>query len=466
MGPLRRTRLLSIRWTSRSRVAAAVAALCALPAMLGCQPAAPRPSALVITLDTTRADALSCLGGRPGTTPVLDALAARSTLFEQARSETNVTGPSHVTILSGLRAIDHGVHWNGAPIPETVETLPVALQRAGWSTAGFVASRHLSTEMGWRGFDALPAVEEQLTAAEVTDRALAWLDREDGEPFFLWVHYWDPHMQYEPPPELVGRFYTGDPTAGSGPRIVEQPYFSQFPRAGVEEWLGDVRDPEWARAMYDAELHSADAEIGRLLAAAEGAAAGGLVVAVTSDHGEAFGEHGIYYGHRGLYEPQLRVPLILHVPGGPPQRTAAQVSTLDVAPTVAELLGVELPGPRSGTSLAPRVRDGVPVPGLEERVHVYENARNQGVAVRRGDWKLIVGIERDHPLYAGPPRLYDLASDPGETNDVAAEHPELVAELKALLEPWLALGVVQRGSMPHLDDAAVERLRALGYLQD
>jgi len=432
----------------------------------GCGEAPPRHSAIVITLDTTRADALSSLGGRTGTTPHLDALAERGTLFSEARSETNVTGPSHVTILSGLRAIDHGVHWNGAPIPEQIETLPVALQRAGWSTGGFVASRHLSEEMGWRGFDALPGVEHQLTAREVTDRALEWLAGEAGEPFFLWVHYWDPHMQYAPPPEFAAEFYSGDPTAGSGPRLAEHPYFALFPRAGLDEWLGDVRDPEWAKAMYAAELHSADAEVGRLLAAAEEAARGGLVVAVTADHGESLGEHDIFYGHRGLYEPQLRVPLIVAVPGGPAQRASELVSTLDVAPTVAELLGVELPSPVSGTSLAPRVRAGFEVAGLADRVHVYENARNQGVAVRVGDWKLIVGIEKSHPLYSGAPQLYDLARDPGETTDRVAEEPERVAEMMARLEPWLELGVVQRGTMPHLDAEAVERLRALGYIED
>ena len=451
--------------TTRPRLTRWIAAVVVLAAV-GCENQSPRRSALVITLDTTRADALSCLGGREGTTPVLDALAGRSTLFVEARSETNVTGPSHVTILSGQRAIDHGVHWNGAPIPEGVETLPAVLQGEGWSTAAFVASRHLSADLGWRGFDALPAVEHQLTAREVTERALAWLRGEAGEPFFLWVHYWDPHMQYEPPPELVARFYAGDPTAGSGPRVADEPYFERFPRAGVPEWLGDVRDPEWAKAMYAAELHSADAEIGRLLAAAEEAAQGELIVAVTADHGESFGEHGIYYGHRGLYEPQLRVPLIVHVPGAPVQRAADRVSTLDVAPTLAELLGVEFGGGVSGESLAALVRDGAEAAALADRVHVYENARNQGVAVRRGDWKLIVGLERDHPLYAGPPQLYDLASDPGETRNVAPEHPERVAELTALLEPWLTLGVVQHGTMPHLDDAAIERLRALGYLQE
>lgn len=449
-----------------ARVAAVLGLAVAGLIASGCREAPPRHSAIVITLDTTRADALSSLGGRAGTTPHLDALAERGTLFSEARSETNVTGPSHVTILSGLRAIDHGVHWNGAPIPEQVETLPVALQREGWSTGGFVASRHLSAEMGWRGFDSLPGVEHQLTAREVTDRALEWLAGEAGEPFFLWVHYWDPHMQYSPPPELAAEFYSRDPTAGTGPRLVDHPYFALFPRAGVAEWLGDVRDPEWAKAMYAAELHSADAEIGRLLAAAEEAARGGLVVAVTADHGESLGEHGIFYGHRGLYEPQLRVPLIVSVPGGPVQRASELVSTLDVAPTVAELLGVELGSPVSGTSLAQRVREGSDVAGLADRVHVYENARNQGVAVRTGDWKLIVGIERSHPLYSGPPQLYDLGRDPGETVDRAAEEPERVAEMMARLEPWLELGVIQRGTMPHLDDEAVERLRALGYLED
>jgi arylsulfatase len=436
----------------------------------GCGPSHPEESAeerrsvVLITLDTARADGLSCLGGREGTTPNLDALAVRSSLFTEARSETNVTGPSHVTILTGLRAIDHGLHHNAGRLPETVETLPQVLLAAGYRTAAFVSSRHLAGDMGWRGFQLVPEVPEQRSAEEVTDLALSWLGQVEA-PYFLWVHYWDPHMQYEPPADVAARFYVGDRAAGDGPRLADDPYFERFPRKGVIEWLGDTRDPEWPRAMYAGELHATDREVGRLLAAVEARGDSPLVV-VTADHGESLGEHGILYGHRGLYEPQLRVPLIVHLPGAPARRSAVPVSTLDVAPTVSELVGVPLTDARvAGMSLAELVR-GEAEPDLSDRVQVHENARNQGVAVRRGEWKLILGIQRGHPLFTGPPELYHLGDDPEETNDVAAAHPALVAELRALAGPWIELGVVERGTSPELDAAARERLRALGYLED
>jgi arylsulfatase A-like enzyme len=438
-----------------------------LAGLLGCGSPA-RPNVVVVTLDTTRADQLSCLGGRPGNTPRLDALAARSALFTRAFSDSNVTNPSHASIMTGLAAIDHGVMNQMTRIPEAIDTLPEVFQRAGYATGGFVSSRHVGPDLGWQGYDALPDLGGDRGAAETTDLALGWLREVGGGPFFLWVHYWDPHMQYEPPAELAARYYPGDRAAGDGPRLAEHPYFRLVPRDGVLQWLGDTRDPAWARAMYAAEVHHTDAELGRLLDAL-GAGPGGerTIVVVTADHGESLGEHGIYYAHTGLYEPQLHVPLIVHAPGAPPLRSDALVSALDVAPTIAELAGVELGrGALPGRSLAPLVR-GEPAPALAApRVLVHQNAHNLAVAVREGDWKLIWPLGEDHPLLSGAPELYDLRRDPGETQDLAAREPERVAALRAHVERWIARGPIERGNLPHLDPEAVERLRALGYLQD
>ncbi len=434
---------------------------------LACRPADPRTNVVIVTLDTTRADHLSCLGGRPGTTPHLDALAARSALFARAYSDSNVTNPSHVSIMTGLRAIDHGVMNHLTPIPEAVDTLPEAFQRAGYATGGFVSSRHVGPDLGWAGFDALPKLKYERSARETTDLALAWLREVEDRPFFLWVHYWEPHMQYQPPPALAARYYSGDRTAGSGPRLADHPYFRALPREGVLAWLGDTRDPAWAPALYAAEIHQTDAEVGRLLDALEAAAGERTLIVVTGDHGESLGEHGIYYAHTGLYEPQLAVPLIVHWPGAPPRRSDALASGLDVAPTVAELTGVPLADRRmAGVSLAREVR-GEPDPGLAApRSLVHQNAHNLAVAVRDGDWKLIWPLGKDHPLLSGPPELYHLRDDPGETRDLAAAEPERVEALRRQIERWIALGPIDRGTVPHLDPEAVERLRALGYLQD
>jgi arylsulfatase A-like enzyme len=431
------------------------------------RPHAPR-NLLLITLDTTRADALSCLGGEPGTTPHIDELASRSTLFTHAVSETNVTNPSHLTILSGLRAVEHGVLSNLYRCPDDVDTLALAAGRAGARTAGFVATHHLGQSFGWQGFETLPEVATQLDAREVTDRALAWLDELDGEqPFFLWVHYFDPHTLYEPPADLAASAYDGAPSAGDGPRIVDQPYFDDFSNAGilaVRRWLGEARDPRWPRAMYAAELSDADRELGRLL---DGLASAGrgedTAVILTADHGESLGEHDIHYDHRGLHEPQLRVPLVVHVPSLPAGRSDALVSTLDVAPTASDVMGWPLQSPGVGLSLVPAL-GGEAVPALDRRTtFVHQNAKNLAVALRDGDWKLIWPVDLSHPQLPREPLLYHLGRDPEELHDLSAEEPERVAAMRARLEPWVRMGVVSADAPAHLDAAALQQLEELGY---
>jgi arylsulfatase A-like enzyme len=428
----------------------------------GSEPLAGGKNLLLVTLDTTRADFLSCLGSA-GDTPRLDALAERSALFTRATSETNVTNPSHLTILSGLRAIDHGVIRNDVdPAPET-ELLAQVLARGGYRTAGFTAVQHLARVAG-RGFDEFPAVDVELFADEVTDRALAWLRAGDERPFFLWVHYFDPHALYQPPPELAQRFYEGEREAGDGPTLASDPYFDlQSTPEDLRAWLGDACDPGWARAMYAAELFLVDRELGRLLDALDDAGARDeTVVVVVGDHGESLGEHGIHYDHKGLYEESLAVPLLVSVPGLPARRVDIPVSTLDVAPTLTELLGVRLGHALPGASLV-RALSGEPDPALTGRTFVHQHMKNQAVAVRRGDWKLIWPINTEHPLFAAGPELYDLGTDPSESRDLAASEPGRVEELRAWIAPWIELGQVRAGKRADLDEEALERLRALGY---
>jgi arylsulfatase A-like enzyme len=453
---------MGVRLRRPSALCLAVLALCAA----ACGETDRRPSVVLVTLDTTRADSLSCLGGRPGNTPNLDALAARSALFTRAYSDSNVTNPSHVSIMSGLRAMDHGVLNQMTPVPEAVQTLSQAFQRAGYATGGFVSSRHVGRDLGWRGYDEIPKLGNERTAAETTDLALRWLAGVDG-PFFLWVHYWEPHMLYEPPAELAARYYPGDRTAGSGPLLKALPFFSLLPRDGVLQWLGDARDPAWAPAMYAAEVNHTDGAVGRLLDAVAAKAGDRTAIVVTADHGESLGEHGIYYAHTGLYDAQLHVPLIVHWPGAKAVRSDALVSALDIAPTVTELTGVSLTsGALPGVSLAPTVRGEVDPKLAAPRELIHQNAHNLAVAVRDGGWKLIWPMGSDHPLLSGKPELFDLARDPGELEDRAAAEPERVAALRKHVERWIAKGPIARQNVPHLDPEAVDRLRALGYLQD
>jgi len=426
----------------------------------------PRPpirNVLLITLDTTRADFLSCLGGKAGNTPNLDALAARSVLFTDAASESNVTNPSHITIMTGLRAIEHGVHDNTLPMPPELDTLPAALGRKGLTSVGFPAVGHVGKIPKWQGFDEIVQADRgTLRATAITNRVLEWLDKQGSAPFFVWAHYFDPHAIYSPPRKIQEAFYDGDRNKGPGAPIVKAPFFESQTLA--VSWLGRARDPAWPEAMYAGEVHYADREIGRLLDELE---ARGLtdetLIVVTADHGESLGEHGIYYAHMGLYEPTIRVPLIVSVPGLEPAVVNTRVTSLDIAPTVLELLDAGFQNSTSGLSLVPLLEGREPEE-FSLRALVHENAANHAVTVRRGRWKLIWPVNLEHPVLPAGPELFDLEADPGELVNLAAEQPERVEELRALLQPWILLG--PRPASGELAPETLAELRALGYTGD
>ena len=440
-------------------------------AATGCgreKPIAEGMNVLLVTLDTTRVDYVSPFGGDPRITPHLQALADRSSLFTYALSETNVTSPSHLTIMSGLRMIEHGVLSNEARVPDGVDTLAEAMKRAGYRTAGVPAARHVGSQMGWRGFDLLDHVEDVLTATEVSDRALEWLAEPSDAPFFAWVHYFDAHSFYTPPPDIASRFYPGDREAGDGPRLADHEAVRRKKQAtGLARWLGDTRDPEYPAAMYAAEIHYVDLELGRLLAGLErlGLAEQTLIV-VVADHGESLGEHDIFYGHQGIYEQQLRIPLMIHVPGLSASSSNAWVTTLDLAPSISQLTGVSLRQVGAGASLVPLLL------GKESPLHdgrqsfVHHQARNRAVALRENDWKLIWPIFKRDRLLSKRPELFHLGKDPDELVDLAAAEPERVRAMARVLRPLIELGEFEMGETPDLDSEALEHLRALGYLAD
>lgn len=456
--------------------AATLLAGCAAPAP---DPAAAAPAAttldpaardvVLVTLDTTRADALTPYGAPPEVTPYLARFAEEAMLFERAYTEANVTNPSHLTMLSGLRPIEHGVVNNHAPAPVSLDTLALALDRAGYDTAAFLSTQHLQEMPGWRGFDVLPAVLGERDARATVDDALAYLQersggRHDPAPLFLWVHLFDAHMLYLATAEEVARFYDGMPT--EGPRLlVDDPDLRprQLADQGLRAWLGETRDPEYPRALYRAEVHRVDREVGRLLAALERRArADDTITVIVADHGESLGEHGISYAHAGLYEPQVRVPLMIRVPGLPAGRATPAVSILDLTPTLLELLGVDLRHPTTGTSLMPILTGSGE---LDSRPLIHQNAHNHAVAVQQDDWKLIWPIHPANDLVPSSPELYHLAVDPEERHNLFASEPERARRLRSVLTPWITLGRVGREDAAQLDVEVRERLRALGYLE-
>jgi arylsulfatase A-like enzyme/Tfp pilus assembly protein PilF len=387
------------------------------------------PSLVLITLDTTRADHV---GGTASATPNLDALAARGARYTRAITAAPLTLPAHCSLLTGLEPPHHGVRDNGlGALPADVPTLASVLRARGYATAAFVASRVLDRRFGLdRGFatydDRMQAerIGEQgypeRDAAEVTEAALAWLRQRRRAPFFLWVHYYDPHSPYVAP--------------GSSPA------------APVPE-------------RYRAEVAYVDAQVGRLLAALPAPAARTLVAAV-GDHGEMLGEHGERDHGIFLYTGSLHVPLVVAGPRVPRTTVDQTVPARALAATLLHLLG-------AGAAARP-FGDALPGLGLKTATTppdaaVYSESLLPATAydwsplkaLTRGTWRLVE---------APRPELYDLGADPAEQRNVAAAQPGRVAALRAELQRLEKSTPARSARAVQPDPEVAEALRSLGYL--
>jgi arylsulfatase A-like enzyme/Flp pilus assembly protein TadD len=404
----------------------------------GCSrsPTGPPTSVLLVTIDTLRADRVGAFGGPPELTPHLDRLASKGARFEAAWAASPLTLPSHASLMTGLWPPRHGLRDNGqGALPSAVPTLAQALSLGGRRSAAFVGAFVLDRRFGLdRGFasydDEIPkgpgartGIDAERPGRVVVDRALAWLEASGPSPFFLWVHLYDPHAPYDPP----------------------APFRERFPGR-----------------PYDGEVAAADAEVGRLLEALERRGlASSTVVAVAADHGEALGDHGEPTHGLLLYEPTLRVPMIVRAPGvAPGTRVGAPVSLVDLGPTVAGLAGTAWPAgesPRDGRDLSRELRAGREPEGADLYAET-EYPRVFGwsplAAVRRGPHKYI---------QAPRPELYRLDSDPGERRDLLAGERRLAAELSGRTRE---IREAARSAAPAAGDPAetLARLASLGYL--
>lgn len=491
-------------------VLAAAAAACRPPASEAepGEPLPPRSNVVLITIDTLRADHLSSYGYARQTSPELDRLAAEGVRFTQAESQWPKTTPSFASMFTSTYAKDNGnVRKIGMPLSCRFEMLAEVLQRQGYSTHAVVANAAVGSELYFdQGFDTFVETwklehgqrgVDPNRAEAVTSIAIAQLDRIDRRrPFFLWVHYLDPHWPYSPPAEWRGRFQRDryfDPRfripVAKGKKVQEM--------FGIGE--GQVEDGHddlaFYVARYDAEIAYTDAQVGKLLAAlrARGLLARTLT-AVTADHGESLGDHGYYFDHgRFGFETCLRVPLILHYPGVlAPRVDRAPVELIDLAPSLIEATGVPLSGGvwMQGRSLTPRLR-GQPVeraarPGPDAASHAGYAFSEAGTELNN-QWEKIVRDERFKLIYAqrlADQRwlagegvqfvLYDLANDAGETRNAAGQFPRDLDRLKRVLWQWehaprfevmTEPPSQECGEVRTMDPRSKELLRSLGYLR-
>jgi arylsulfatase A-like enzyme len=425
-----------------------------------------RPNVLLVTLDTTRADRMGCYGGREGVTPHFDGLAAEGVRFDLAIAQASVTPVSHASILTGRDPYGHGLRVMHAAdafrLPSDTPTLTTLLRDEGFATGAFLSSFTVSEHFGFaNGFDhfdngltnpaetvmqrrapgrfAWDSKSNQRRSDSTTERAGAWL-RSTERPFFAWVHYWDPHDHGLLPPPAVVR---------------------QWVPAGLE---GDAAN----RAMYEAELHYVDRQFGALLDTLRDAGVyDDTIIVVVADHGQGLGDHGWWF-HRILYQEQIRVPLLVKIPRETQGLVVSDlVRSIDVAPTVLELLGVEPPEGTQGRSLLPLVSGEPEEPRIAyaDQLNLFD--LDAGMVERRpNDDLLFCAMDRSwklihRPLHPEFSELFYLPDDPGEKENLYdPNHPQAQRLLRFLEQSG---GFVDSPFGDSLDEDTLERLRALGY---
>jgi arylsulfatase A-like enzyme/Flp pilus assembly protein TadD len=384
-----------------------------------------RPDVLLVTIDTLRADALGFAGNRGVQTPVLDRLAAQGMVFRNAHAHNVVTLPSHANVLTGLLPYQHGIRDNtGFRLDPSSPTLATLLKAKGYATAAFVGAFPVDSRFGLsRGFDVyddryprglsrLDFEMPERPASQVVPAALAWWNEKRPEPRFLWVHLYDPHAPYRPPPPFAERYR-------------------------ANEYLGEVA--------------STDAALAPLLDPFTSGAANPALVIMTADHGEALGDHGEETHGLFAYEATLHVPLVVWFRGRvSPGSSAELVRHIDIAPTVLAAAGIDPPASMTGSSLlaAAKPRDSY--------FEAFSTALNRGWAPLRG-----VIAEGTKFVDLPVPELYDLAGDPSEGRNLASEKPDVLRRLARLLPAGSELGRARR---PDSTPEEVARLRSLGYI--
>jgi len=426
--------------------------LAALALLLGSCGRQPEPwNVLLVTFDTTRADRIGSYGNDRIQTPALDGLAANGIRFANAVSVAPITAPSHSTILTGLYPTGHGVRDNGLfVLSEQNRTLAEILKDRGYATAAAVGAFPVISRFGFdQGFDlfddhltgmyedylgerAVPKQElffDERRAAQVNEAVIPWLEARQDEPFFLWLHYFDPHQPFEPPP----------------------PY-----------------DQLYADDLYDGEIAYADSRLGHMLDQLKrlGKLERTLVV-MTADHGEGLGEHNEVTHAVLAYDSTLHVPLIIRPPvlqANAIQVVEERVGTVDIVPTILDLLDIEIPAELHGQSLTASWTANKADAAPFYTPQYY--AENLSPRLTHGWGELRVIYEGGQKYIHGPrPELYDLETDPDELTDLAAQRPTEAQRLREALAVFIREHASEQAATTQaLEPELVSRLQSLGYL--
>jgi arylsulfatase A-like enzyme len=428
-----------------------------------------RPNVLLISLDTVRRDHCSVYGYKHDTTPNLTILAKQGALFDLAYSPASTTSPSHATMFTSLYPITHRVVKNGLEFSDKYETLAEILKGQGYQTAAFVSSFVLHSKFGyaqgfdffddeflrqecktyvteWEGYKINDIFDRR--APYTTARAINWLynKRDSSKPFFMFVHYFDPHSPYVPP----------------------EPFRSSFAPKNVS-----ANNLEIAKGRYDGEIAFTDKyctdlieQIGRM-----GLKDDTLIV-ILSDHGEGLMQHG-YIGHNvHIYEEYVRVPMIFIFPGRIKKGAVftQPVEFVDLVPTILDLLDIKKQNPAfQGQSLAPTLLLGTEL-DVDRPIYLHRQqfiakwmdniwVKGEKFGVRIGKWKYIVGDEE------GTKELFNLETDPGEKNNLYMDSKKVANSLSDELDQWKQSHISGSSIAPRIKEDDLKKLKTLGYVE-
>lgn len=440
-----------------------------------------RPSVILVSIDTLRADHLGCYGYERAVSPVIDRLAASGTLFLNDLSTSSWTLPAHMSMLTSLYPSFHKMEKGGrlgsVRLDDSETTLAELLRAAGWTTIGMVAHPFLSGKWGFdAGFDVYRRYTTQAEAQ--TDRAILWLEWHQFQvnrglqkpEFFFFLHYLDPHETYNPPAPYATKYFP-DYRGSLTPRDKMVTLFRQKPFANEEDF-------RYVQSLYDGEINYTDAQLGRFFAKlAELARTDSTLIVLTSDHGEEFKEHGSMGHKSSLYVEQTHVPLIFSFPKkiAAGRKVAVPVSAVDIMPTILDMLDRPPLAKAQGLSLVRYLR---PEAGEAPQAAPRELFTEMGPigmkwegsahlkAIRSDRYELIVNYDD------ASKRLFDWRADPSQKNDLYAEKKDSteINALEARLDRFVRDGLAYNAEFRtkneiEIDERTRERLRALGYME-
>ena len=463
--------------------------LIAIPLLVSCgqESAANHRPVILISIDSLRADHCTPYGYQgelsgAATTPWMQSLAESGATFEQCSAAAPWTLPSHISMLTGMHPMEHGVRARRFRLPANTENIAGKFKNAGYKTAAFYSAPFLHPSWGYYpGFDtyvgaapylnteeatdammntAAPGIRKFHDAADtdkenaphVVDKALAWLEKDNrkNQPFFLFLHFWDPHYNYQAPDDY-NRMFLPDFTEAD--RKLGKEFTPRLPQEYSAHDIGRIK------AMYDAEIRYTDDQLARLFVKLhEWGLENEVIVAVVSDHGDHFGEHGQYFHHRTLYQEVIHVPMVVRASGliEPSTRSSASVSIYDIGPTLLDLAGLSAWPERSGRSALPLLKEG--------NHEVMMDLLHPGQKLDLRGWRQ--GMEKAvWDTRGGTFGIWDLAKDPGEMAPNWISDPEQTATSAAASEAFRQADLAPGVASPMTEDSEMKRrLAELGYI--